>query len=183
MPEAGPIRSFRGVVAAGLFLALAGCAAAEIPAPVGASVPVCRDDLALLQGGDGRWHRFRIELADTAADRARGLMFRRDLARDQGMLFVYPAPQNVAFWMRNTLIPLDMLFFDAAGRITRIHENARPLDETPIPGGSAVRFVLEIPGGQARAQGLRVGDRLAHPAVTPAQAALPCPPAGSAPAP
>jgi uncharacterized membrane protein (UPF0127 family) len=101
-------------------------------------------------------------------------MFRESLPQFSGMLFVYETAQPVAFWMRNTLIPLDMLFFDPAGRLTGIHANARPLDETPIPGGGNVRFVLEINGGLAEELGVEPGAELRHPAIDQAQAAWPC---------
>lgn len=101
--------------------------------------------------------QFSVEIADTEAERARGLMQRAQMPATHGMLFVYPNPRPVAFWMHDTLIPLDMLFIDAQGMVVRIHENARPLDETPIPSGAPVQFVLEINGGEARARGLVAG--------------------------
>lgn len=110
--------------------------------------------------------RYRVELATTEAERQRGLMHRRSLARDAGMLFLWPQPRSVAFWMRNTLIPLDMIFIDARGRVTRVHARARPLDETPIPGGQNVLAVLEINGGEAARAGIR-------PGVTMRAAAMP----------
>ena len=94
--------------------------------------------------------RFSVEVVDDAAERAQGLMFRESLPKFSGMLFVYETPQPVAFWMRNTLIPLDMLFFDGAGRLARIKRDATPHDETPIIGGDDIRYVLEINGGLAR---------------------------------
>jgi len=83
-------------------------------------------------------------VADDAAERAQGLMFREAMPLSSGMLFVYGRPQRVSFWMRNTLIPLDMIFADARGVVTRVHAEAVPLDETPIDGGEGVQFVLEI---------------------------------------
>jgi uncharacterized membrane protein (UPF0127 family) len=118
--------------------------------------------------------RFQVEVADTDAERAQGLMHREQMARFAGMLFVYPESGTVAFWMRNTLIPLDMLFFDGTGRLTRIHENAVPLDETAIPGGDDVRLVLEINGGMASQLGIELGAELRHPAVDQELAAWPC---------
>ncbi len=108
---------------------------------------------------------FNIELADTSEERAQGLMFRQSLADDAGMLFDFGEEREVAFWMRNTFIPLDMIFIAADGEIKSIHENARPQDPTSIPSGFPVRFVLEIPGGRSREIGLAVGDRLEHPLV------------------
>lgn len=88
-------------------------------------------------------------------------MGRTALAPGSGMLFLYDSPRGVAFWMHDTLIPLDMVFIDAAGRIARIHADARPLDETPIPSGGPVRYVLEIGGGQAARLGLAPGQAVA----------------------
>ena len=115
-----------------------------------------------------------VEVMDDAGERAQGLMFRESLPRFSGMLFVYETPQPVAFWMRNTLIPLDMLFFDGAGRLTRIKSNAAPHDETPIVGGDDVRYVLEINGGLAAELGIDLGAELRHPALDQAAAAWPC---------
>ena len=90
-------------------------------------------------------------------------MHRTEMAQSAGMLFVYPRPSRVSFWMRNTLIPLDMLFIDPQGRVTRIHHNAVPLDETPIPGGDGVLAVLEINGGLARRLQITQGSEVRHP--------------------
>lgn len=111
-------------------------------------------------------YRFNIEIADTDAERANGLMFRTALAPDAGMLFDFAEERDVAFWMRNTFIPLDMIFIGADGTVRGVHANAAPHDPASIPSGAAVRFVLEIPGGRAAEIGLRVGDRLDHPRVT-----------------
>ncbi len=118
--------------------------------------------------------RFNVEIADTAEERARGLMFRETMPVGAGMLFVYDRPQRVAFWMKNTLIPLDMLFLDEEGRVRRIARDARPGDETQIPGGDGIRLVLEINGGLAARLGIPEGATLMHPAVDPDRAALPC---------
>jgi len=108
---------------------------------------------------------FNVELALTQSERAQGLMFRQQLADDAGMLFDFGEEREVAFWMRNTFIPLDMIFIAADGTIKSIYANARPQDDTPISSGVPVRFVLEIPGGRAAAAGIKVGDRLEHPLV------------------
>jgi uncharacterized membrane protein (UPF0127 family) len=150
--------------AAALALAFSAAAAAGQP---------CAPEVVDLRDGDSEL-RFRVEVADDAAERARGLMFRESMPRFSGMLFVYEQPQPVAFWMESTLIPLDMLFFDPAGVLTRVHPDARPLDRTPIPGGDGVRFVLEINGGLAAELGIAPGAELRHPAVDQAQAAWPC---------
>jgi len=122
----------------------------------------CSEGVAALRWPDGS-ARFTVEIADDAAERAQGLMFRESLDPSAGMLFIYDRPQPAAFWMKNTLIPLDILFFDASGRLTGFHENAVPHDETPLPGGNAVAMVLEIPGGRARALGLSGAVELQHP--------------------
>ncbi|WP_208454546.1 DUF192 domain-containing protein [Jannaschia marina] len=125
--------------------------------------------------GDFGTVRFSVELARTPQEQARGLMFRENLPRMAGMLFVYPRESgNVAFWMRNTLIPLDMIFVDGTGTIVRIHENAVPLDETPIPAGAPTLAVLEINGGLSATLGLDPGDELRSPALPQDTAAWPC---------
>ena len=90
------------------------------------------------------------------------------------MLFVYPQPKRVAFWMKNTLIPLDMIFLDASGTVRKVHHEAKPLDETPIFGGNAIQSVLEINGGLARKIGIAEGWQLRHPAIDQDAAAWPC---------
>jgi uncharacterized membrane protein (UPF0127 family) len=84
-------------------------------------------------------------------------MHRDALDRDSGMLFVFTPPQPVGFWMKDTFIPLDLLFFDKDGRLVHIHENALPLDETPIVVSQNIRAVLEINGGLAKKLGLKLG--------------------------
>lgn len=118
--------------------------------------------------------RFTVEIADDPDERALGLMNRDRLADDHGMLFVYERPQTVAFWMKNTRIPLDMIFARADGTVATVHEMAVPFDETAIPGGSDIQFVLEIGGGKARALGIGPGSVLRHPAIDSDRAAWPC---------
>lgn len=140
------------------------------------SAPVqCRLDEAILSRPDGAVAAtFRVEVADDDAERARGLMQRETMPRSSGMLFVYPSERPVAFWMRDTLIPLDMLFIDGSGRVVAVYPRAQPLDETPIPSGVPVQFVLEINGGQAKRLGLTQGTVLSHPAVAADRAVRPC---------
>jgi uncharacterized membrane protein (UPF0127 family) len=102
-------------------------------------------------------HRFTVEVAATPAEQERGLMFRKSLAPDRGMIFPYAPAQEVAFWMKNTLIPLDMIFIRSDGTIARI-ATAKPLDLTPVPSGEPVSAVLEIRGGRAAELGIREGD-------------------------
>lgn len=139
----------------------------------GAAQAACVEDRLELRG-DWGMARFRVEVADDVQERATGLMFRETMAAQAGMLFVYESPQSVAFWMENTLIPLDMIFADATGTVTRIHENAIPRDRTPIPGGDNIQYVLEINGGRAAALGITVGSQIQHPAIDPELAAWPC---------
>lgn len=106
--------------------------------------------------------KLQVEIADTPAARERGLMYRKSLAPDRGMLFDFKTPRPVAFWMRNTLIPLDLVFIRADGTVLSIARNARPLDETPIPSGGPIRAVLEIAGGRAAQIGILPGDRVLH---------------------
>ena len=105
---------------------------------------------------------FQVEMATTPDQRAYGLMFRENLSDDHGMLFDFGHPQPVAMWMRNTYIPLDMLFIDAAGRIVRIVHEAQPLSDTVLDSGEPVRAVLELRGGLTAELGIEPGDRVAH---------------------
>ncbi len=111
-------------------------------------------------------HVFTVEIARTPAEMERGLMFRDHLALDHGMLFLYDEDRWVTFWMKNTLIPLDLIFADASGRIVRIAERAVPLSTELIPSGTPVRAVLEVNGGTAERLQIKVGDRLMHPALS-----------------
>lgn len=131
----------------------------------------CRPDTVWLRDDFGT-ARFSVDIADSARERARGLMFVENMPRSHGMLFVYSYPQRVAFWMKNTLIPLDIVFADAKGVVIRVQENAVPGDLTALPGGGKVQFVLEINGGLAGQIGIEPGTELHHPAIT--DAAWPC---------
>lgn len=101
-------------------------------------------------------------------------MFRQSLPRYAGMLFVYPAPERISFWMENTLIPLDMLFLDATGTVVKIHPDAVPLDRSTIFGGDSVQYVLEVNGGMAARLGIPPGAQMRHPQIGPASAAWSC---------
>lgn len=147
-------------------LGAAGCGATTLYAPwaIGQGAAPAPLDLpwatVTVRTAAGASHRFATEIADTPAARSRGLMFRRQLPADQAMLFVYPRAQHASFWMRNTLIPLDMVFIDADGRVVKVHAEAIPHDETPIPSGAPVRAVLEVAGGEAARRGITAGDRV-----------------------
>lgn len=150
-------------------------AASAAPA---AQVACSPDSVTFLTGGDPVV--VRVEIADDEAERARGLMFRRKLDRGSGMLFIYDSPRSVSFWMRNTYLPLDLVFLDRTGTIRHIHRNAVPLDETPIPGAAPGdprperQMILEIGGGEADRLGLAVGQPMAHPRLRQDLASLPC---------
>lgn len=133
----------------------------------------CRDDRVSLRGDWGT-ARITVEVADTPQERSQGLMNVPEMGRFDGMLFVYERPQRVSFWMENTLIPLDMIFADATGTVTRIHENAIPLDRTAIPGGAGIQFVLEVNGGLSATLGLTEGTVMRHPSIPQDAAAWPC---------
>lgn len=133
----------------------------------------CRNDRVDLRGDWGQT-QFTIELADTPAARGRGLMFRETMPRGAGMLFVYEQPQRASFWMKNTLIPLDMIFVDRTGHVTRVHSGAVPGDLTPIDGGPGVFAVLEINATLAARYGIAPGSELRHPVFSGEAAAWPC---------
>ena len=101
-----------------------------------------------------------LEIADTDETRTRGLMYRQALADGRGMLFVFPETEEHSFWMKNTLIPLDMLFIGDDGAIVGIHADATPLSTAPISVGRPSRWVLEVPGGWAARRGVAAGDRV-----------------------
>lgn len=175
MPQSLNSRAINGLTAIVLLAVLPGAGMAA------GGIECAPDQAIFVLGRDqARAISFQVELADDAAERAQGLMFREKLPAGQGMLFAYEDPQPVAFWMKNTLIPLDMIFMDAGGIVRHIHAQARPHDETPIPGAvtgdpdPARQFVLEIAGGEASRLGLTPGDVMAHPAVAQEKAALPC---------
>ena len=105
---------------------------------------------------------FTVELANTYSSREIGMMWRQSIGRTEGMLFNHPDIAPRAYWMKNTLIPLDIIYIGANGRIVRIVRNAQPLTLTPIPSGFPAKAVLEIGGGEALRQGIREGDIVTH---------------------
>jgi uncharacterized membrane protein (UPF0127 family) len=140
----------RGFLAAAVFVLMAG--------PVSAA-----DETTLEIVTKNGVHVFSVEVAASDADRQKGLMFRKELPEGRGMLFDFKQDQDVSMWMRNTLIPLDMLFINADGSIRRIAENTEPFSERTIPSGGPVRGVLEVIGGTAKKLGIAPGDKVAHP--------------------
>ncbi|HYD30886.1 MAG TPA: DUF192 domain-containing protein [Azospirillaceae bacterium] len=131
--------------------------------PAGAAEIFEKSSVVIETAKGGRF-RFDVELAQTPGQMAQGMMFRERMAEDAGMLFLMAAEQPVSFWMKNTLIPLDMLFVGADGRIRSIHANAVPRSLASIPSGAPVKAVLEINGGMAARLGIRPGDRVIHAA-------------------
>ncbi|MEM6461388.1 MAG: DUF192 domain-containing protein [Pseudomonadota bacterium] len=112
-------------------------------------------------------HRFSVELALNNQDRAKGLMFRRQMAEDAGMLFRFDRVQPVAMWMKNTYIPLDMIFIRTDGTVADIHYNAIPHSEEIIRSSEPVLYVLELNSGIAEKIDLKEGDTVKHPIIDP----------------
>jgi len=108
-------------------------------------------------------HRFKVEVAETPEQMVQGLMFRRSLAPDAGMLFDYKQPTAATMWMRNTLIPLDMLFVDTQGKIVNIQQRAVPQSDNVIAAAAPVRAVIELNGGTAERLSIAPGDQVVHP--------------------
>lgn len=138
---------------AALFLLFAGAALAQ------QEVTFPKDELTI-QGAGGKIFSFNVELALTDAQRAHGLMFRKQMPPDQGMLFDFGTVRPVSMWMENTPLPLDMLFIQGDGTISHIRENAVPYSRDVIDSRGPVKFVLEINGGRARSLGIKVGDKV-----------------------
>ena len=162
---------------AGLAAGAGSAAFAAGVGPVAAKTPVlpCQADRVTIKGTFGT-AAFNVDVVADDESRARGLMDVPEMPLSYGMLFVYQRPQPLSFWMRNTLIELDMLFLDSFGVIQHIHHRARPLDETPISGGDKMLTgVLEINGGLARRLGIATGDVLRHPAFTSLSDPWSCP--------
>lgn len=116
----------------------------------------------VIDSAAGKQHRFTVELADSDERRAYGLMHRDAMPPDHGMIFDFKADQPVAMWMRNTRLPLDMLFIARDGRIVNIRERAVPFDETSIYSEGPVRSVLELNGGTVARLGIKSGDVVRH---------------------
>jgi len=154
-------------IGAGLAAALV--ALAGLPALAGA----CAPETVEIRGDFGS-ARFTVEIADDEAERALGLMNRPSLAASHGMLFLYTEAGAPAFWMKNTLIPLDMLFITPEGVVQFVKHEAQPGDLSPVSGGPGVLAVLEIRGGLAEAIGIAPGAEVQNPAFGGPDAAWPC---------
>ncbi|MFM2300976.1 MAG: hypothetical protein RLZZ84_712 [Pseudomonadota bacterium] len=157
----------RYLLSAALVLGLAGCSASpgDAAPQAGQVAPTVHPvsglrvvPLTVVHGGER--HVFQVEVARTDADQARGLMFRSAMGADAGMIFPMDPPREASFWMRNTLIPLDIIFVGTDGRISNIAANAVPYDETPLSSIGRVKAVLELNGGRAAQLGIVAGDKV-----------------------
>jgi uncharacterized membrane protein (UPF0127 family) len=149
-----------------LFAALVATPAACQPAAAPMALersPAGLPQVPLTVTSGGKVHRFTVEVAASAEEQMTGLMNRAALAPDRGMVFPYAPPQPVAFWMKDTLIPLDMIFVAPGGHILRIEANAVPLSLEPVPSGGEVEAVLELAGGRAAELGIKDGDLVNWP--------------------
>lgn len=111
---------------------------------------------------ENRTYKFKVEIADDDLERQKGLMYRERLAKNRGMLFLFPDMRPRAFWMRNTLIPLDIIYISDRGVVVSIQKSAVPFNETPLPSYGYAQVVLEVQGGLTDALGIKVGDRIEH---------------------
>lgn len=139
---------------------LAACQPASSNPVEAARSPAGLEQVPLAIVSDGRVHHFTVEVARTAEEQAMGLMYRNGLAPDRGMIFPMEPARPAAFWMRNTLIPLDMIFVRADGSIANIAANTVPLSEEPVRSDGPVAAVLEIAGGRAAQLGIKPGDKV-----------------------
>jgi uncharacterized protein len=148
------MRSILSSFAAGAIMALL-----AFSAVASAQVRFDKQPLAIVTAS-GQRHEFSAELALDPDQREQGLMYRKQMAPDAGMLFDFGDSRAVSMWMRNTLIPLDMLFIDDAGTITHIQEQEKPLSETIISSQGPVKYVLELNGGEVRRRAIHKGDKV-----------------------
>ncbi len=151
---------------AALFLAFAVIAPLTLAGVVASSAQIelqsFERDVLSIETADGRRHRLEVELAVTGAQRAQGLMYRRSLAEDAGMLFLYNGTGMLSMWMKNTLIPLDMMFIAPDGRIVDIAERTVPYSLETVASRFAASAVLEVNGGTVARFGIQPGDRVLH---------------------
>ena len=144
------------VLCAALLLAVAACR----PAVTLERSPAGLEQVPLTITSNGKAHRFTVEVARSGAEQETGLMNRPSMSPDRGMIFPYDTPRGVAFWMKNTMIPLDMIFIAPGGSILRIEDSAVPYSLEPVPSGGEVEAVLELEGGRAAALGIKDGDQV-----------------------
>jgi uncharacterized membrane protein (UPF0127 family) len=148
------------VIALGIMASAAACQPSASNAVELGRSPAGLEQVPLTISSNGLEHRFTVEVARTGEEQAQGLMFRTQLAPDRGMIFPMDPPRPASFWMRNTLIPLDMIFVRADGTIANIEANTVPYSEEPMRSDGTVAAVLEIPGGRSAELGIKPGDRV-----------------------
>ena len=146
---------------------------ASVASATSVSASACGENIVELRQ-NGVQAQFQVELAVTAGEQAQGLMNRETMPQFAGMLFINERPRRVSFWMKNTLIPLDMLFIDESGVVRTLKNSATPLDTTPIPGGDNIQYVLEINGGLANLLGLTAGAEVRYIGFDQENAVWPC---------
>lgn len=170
--------AWRRLALAFLICMLLGGAAHSTEAPGGPSAPqvtvgdldrVFQRSTIQIATPDARLHRFNSWIADDDQRRARGLMFIRQLRPDDSMLFIYPQPQSVAMWMKNTYVPLDMLFVAADGKVIKVVQNTEPLSLKTIESGGIVLGVVELPAGTAARLKITPGAQVIHAALASSQ--------------
>jgi len=143
---------------------LSGPSGPWIPALAAGPTPITfPTSRVIIRTHDGRHYTFSVDLARTPAQRARGLMYRRSLPPEHGMLFDFGGVGDRAMWMKNTYVPLDILFLEADGRIWKIAAETTPLSEAIIPAQGPIRAALEVNAGTCRLLGIEVGDVVEHP--------------------
>jgi uncharacterized membrane protein (UPF0127 family) len=127
--------------------------------PTGPQPTLTKQPLAIVDD-NGKSHAFQVEMATTPQEQETGLMFRKSVPADGGMLFVFPIVQPEPFWMKNTLVPLDMVFINPDGTIRAIAENTVPFSLAPVDSGGPVKAVLELQGGLTAKETISVGDKV-----------------------
>lgn len=144
-----------------------------LAAPVPGAAFSCRDDVIDIRGPEGA-SRFTVEIADEPEERRKGLMFREEMAAGHGMLFIFETSGPRAFWMKNTPLPLDLIFLDEEGRVVSVQADAEPFSERSLPSEGDALGVLEINGGLAARYGIGPGAVARHPMFDAGAAAWPC---------
>jgi uncharacterized membrane protein (UPF0127 family) len=150
-------------VALGLIASLASCQPSASNAVELGRSPAGLEQVPLTIESNGRKHRFTVEVATTSEQQQMGLMHRSALAPDRGMIFPFDTPRQASFWMKNTLIPLDMIFVRADGSIANVEANTVPLSLQPVYSEGSVAAVLEIAGGRSAELGIKAGDKVDWP--------------------
>jgi uncharacterized protein len=151
-------------IAFALLFALAACSPGSSDAATSTQAAAVHPESGLkvipltITTAGGKRHQFRVEVAATGEEQAKGLMFRRAMGADEGMIFPMSPPRGASFWMRNTVISLDLIFVGTDGRISNIAAKAIPYNEMPLLSAGPVKAVLEINGGRAAELGIAAGD-------------------------